>query len=330
MGGGDRPIIGITMGDPAGIGPEVVVKALSEEAIYKESRPLVIGDTKVLKAHSKDRKIYFNPIKEVEEGRFLAGWVDVLDLQNIRLKNFKVGKVSIEAGRASVEYIKEATKLALGGKIHAIVTAPICKEAINKAGFLYEGHTEFFADLTKANNYAMFFVSPSIKVALVTVHIPLKDVPKEINSHKVLKVIKLLHNALLKFFAIKEPRIGVAALNPHGGEGGIFGKEERKIKEAVEEAKRMRIRVEGPYPADTLFRKENIHRYDAFIAMYHDQALIPVKLLGFERAVNVTLGLPFPRTSVAHGTAFDIAGKGLANPSSMKEAIRLATKMVKG
>lgn len=324
-----RPIIGITMGDPAGVGPEVIIKALSEREIYDECRPLVIGDARVLRIQNMDPDIRIRSIKGVEEGGFTFREIEVIDLENIHLESLKIGEMSKEGGRASVEYIKEATRLALDGRIDGIVTAPISKEAINKAGFRYHGHTDLLADLTGVKEYAMFFVSPSIRVGLVTVHLPLKDVPQRLNSYDILKVIKLVHHALIASFEVERPRIGVAALNPHAGEGGIFGREEGVIKAAIDEAQGLGIDAEGPYPADTLFVRRNLTRYDAFIAMYHDQGLIPVKLLDFERAVNVTLGLPFPRTSVDHGTGFDIATKALANPSSMKEAIRLAIRLVR-
>lgn len=317
------------MGDPAGVGPEIIIKALSIKEIYDECRPIVIGDERILLRQKMDPTLRIAPINVVGEGNFSFGRIDLINIGNLDIDRLKIGKINIEAGRASIEYVKEAARLALSGEIDAIVTAPISKEAINRAGLRYSGHTDLLAELTGIREYAMCFVSPSIKVALITIHIPLREVAKKIKTENVIRVIRLLHNHLITFFAIERPRIGVAALNPHGGEGGRFGKEERMIKEAILEARSLGIDVHGPYPADTLFRMKNLPLYDAFIAMYHDQGLIPVKMIDFERAVNVTLGLPFPRTSVSHGTAFDIAGKNLANPSSMVEAIRLATKMAK-
>ena len=326
-----KPIIGITMGDAAGIGPEVIVKALASRTIYEECRPLVIGDVKVLNCKMQNAKCKMQnaSIEEVGEAQFRPGAIEVIDLDNIDLDKLDIGQVSEEAGRASIEYIKEATNLALKGKIDALVTAPISKEAINRAGFNYYGHTDLLAELTNTKDYVMCFISPSLKVALATIHIPLREVTSSLNSEGILTVINLVHEALINYFAITKPEIGVAGVNPHAGEGGLFGREEEMVKIAINQAQRSGIDARGPYPADTLFTKENLTSFDCFVAMYHDQGLIPVKLLDFDRAVNVTLGLPFIRTSPDHGTAFDIAGKGVANPSSMIEAISLAAQMAR-
>ncbi len=326
-----KPICWITMGDPAGIGPEIIIKALSFNNLYQDCRPLVIGDSRIL----KDRlsiipcSLEIKSIKELTEAQFTPGVVEILDLNNADPCGLKIGQVSKQAGQAAVEYIKEGVRLVLSRKIDTLVTAPISKEAINQAGFNYEGHTELLAELTHTQNYVMFFASPSLKVALVTTHIPLKEVPLSLSPERILEVIKLSYQALTCFWAMTEPKIGVAGLNPHAGEAGIFGQEEEMIKEAIKNAQRSGIDVQGPYPADTLFTKENLTHYDCFVAMYHDQGLIPVKLLDFEKAVNVTIGLPFIRTSPDHGTAFDIAGRGIANPSSMIEAIKLAAQMAR-
>lgn len=325
-----NPIIGITMGDPAGIGPEVVVKALTSQAIYEECRPLVIGDGKVLNYQLliTNYQLPIKPIREVQEAQFKPGTIEVIDLDNVGPGRLKIGEVSKEAGRAAIEYIKEGTRLALSGQIDALVTAPISKEAINRAGFNFEGHTEFLSELSGTRESAMLFVSPSLRVALVTIHIPLREVPLRLNTDRILTVIELVHRSLITYFGIT-PKIGVAGVNPHAGEAGIFGDEEVLIEAAVKEARSRGIDAEGPYPADTLFTKRNLVYYDCLVAMYHDQGLIPIKLLDFDRAVNVTLGLPFPRTSPCHGTAFDIAGRNLANPSSMIEAARLAAQMAR-
>jgi 4-hydroxythreonine-4-phosphate dehydrogenase len=236
----------------------------------------------------------------------------------------KIGQVSKQAGRASVEYIEKAIRLAMDGKIDAIATAPINKEAIHKAGYKFQGHTEILATRTKTKDYAMLFVSDTLWIMLVTTHLPLKDVSKNLDKKKILKTIKLAHETLLKLRE-KKPRIGVAGLNPHAGEAGIFGDEEIKIiKPAVDEARKLGINVTGPVSPDAIFYLANIGMFDIVVAMYHDQGLIPLKLLSFNRSVNVTVGLPIIRTSVDHGTGFDIAGKGWAKPQSLIEAIKVA------
>jgi 4-hydroxythreonine-4-phosphate dehydrogenase len=239
----------------------------------------------------------------------------------------KIGHVSTEAGRASIKYVERAIDLAMDGKVDAIATAPINKESVRKAGYRFSGHTELLAQRTKAKHYAMMFLSDSIRIMLVTTHIPLSHVPKELDKKKIVDKIKLADSELKKLLG-KAPKIGVAGLNPHAGEGGIFGSEEaRIIKPAVEEAKKLGIDVKGPISADAIFYLANIGMFDIVIAMYHDQGLIPLKLLSFNRSVNVTVGLPIIRTSVDHGTGFDIAGKGWANPGSMVQAIKVAAIM---
>lgn len=321
-----KPIIGITMGDAAGIGPEVIVKALNTPSIYEECLPVVIGDGKVL----ENSKFKISFIKEIEDAKFEFGTVDCLDLNNIKLDELEIGKTNEVTGKASIEYIKKTVKLAQDSKIQAITTAPICKEAINKAGFNFPGHTELLAHLTHTRKYAMMFVSDVLKVVLVTIHIPLHKAVRVISEKKVLTTIGLTHYVLKDYFGIKKPKIGVAGLNPHAGEEGLFGREEEKeIAPAVEVAQRKGIDATGPYPPDTIFYRAIKGEFDVVVAMYHDQGLIPLKLLAFDSAVNVTIGLPIIRTSPDHGTAFDIAGKNMANPQSMIEAIKLAAKMVK-
>ncbi len=328
-----KPIIGITMGDAAGIGPEVIVKALNTRSIYDECFPVVIGDGKVLedvKLKIKNEKLQISSIKEIEDAKFEFGTVDCLDLNNIRLDELEIGKINEVAGKASIEYIKKTVKLAQDSKIQAITTAPICKEAINIAGFKFAGHTDFLAYLTHIRQYAMMFVSDILKVVLVTIHIPLHKAVRVISNKKVLTTIGLTHHALKEYFGIKNPKIGVAGLNPHAGEAGLFGREEEKeIAPAIKVAQRKGIDATGPYPPDTIFYRAIKGEFDVVVAMYHDQGLIPLKLLAFDSAVNVTIGLPIIRTSPDHGTAFDIAGKNKANPNSMIEAIKLAATMAK-
>jgi 4-phospho-D-threonate 3-dehydrogenase / 4-phospho-D-erythronate 3-dehydrogenase len=327
----DRPVIGITMGDPAGIGPEICAKALAASEVHVVANCLVIGDKKAVREGIKAAKlpnIEINSIKKVTEAKFSRGVIDVLDLNNVS-PGLKMGQVSKAAGQASVEYLEKAIKLALDGQIDAITTGPINKEAINKAGYKFQGHTEILAARTKAKDYAMMFVSDTLWVMLVTTHVALKDVSKNLDKNSILKKIKLAHETLYKLRG-KKPRIGVAGLNPHAGESGLFGDEEQKIiGPAVNEAKKLGINVKGPLSPDAIFYLANIGMFDIVIAMYHDQGLIPLKLLSFNKSVNVTVGLPIIRTSVDHGTGFDIAGKGWANPQSLIEAIKVAAHFAK-
>lgn len=328
----NKPLLAITMGDPAGIGPEIAIKALSFPEIQKISNPLIIGDKKIIQKTMKIVKAYsfdLRAVSKIEDARFSRRVINVLDLNNIDLSKFKIGKLSSQCGRAAVEYIFKAIELAKAKKIKGIVTCPINKEAIRKAGFKYQGHTEILADKTKSKKYAMMFVSDTLWVVLATTHLPLKDVSKALNKRGILETI-LLTNEFIYKLRKKKPKIGVAGLNPHAGESGIFGKEEQKvIKPAIDEARKRGIDVQGPISPDAIFYLEKLGMFDVVVAMYHDQGLIPLKLLSFNRSVNVTLGLPIIRTSVDHGTGFDIAGKGWANPQSLIQAIKVATHFAK-
>ncbi|MDD5382928.1 MAG: 4-hydroxythreonine-4-phosphate dehydrogenase PdxA [Candidatus Margulisbacteria bacterium] len=314
------------MGDPAGIGPEICAKALTTPEVQVFANCLIIGDSRAMREGLKVAKIpgiEINPVKKVSEAKFTRGTIDVLDLKNVEVARLKVGQLSKAAGKAAVEYIEKAIQLAMDGKIDAIATAPINKEAIHKAGYKFQGHTEILATRTKTKNYAMMFVSDKLWVMLVTTHLPIRDVSKNLDKAKILRTIKLAHETLFKLRG-KKPKIGVAGLNPHAGEAGIFGDEEIKIiGPAVNEAKKLGINVKGPISPDAIFYLANIGMFDIVIAMYHDQGLIPLKLLSFNKSVNVTVGLPIIRTSVDHGTGFDIAGKGWANPLSLIEAIKV-------
>ncbi len=325
-----RPLIAVTMGDPAGIGPEVIIKALSLAEIQRLSRPVVIGDASVLKEamkYSKSSPLSINVIKRLDGAKFENGIINILDMDYINAAKLKMGKISAECGRASIKYVERAIDLAMEKKVDAIATAPINKEAIHLAGYRYNGHTELLAKRTGASHYAMMFFSDSIRVILVTTHIPLSHVSKELDKKKIVSTIKLADKELRNLLG-KAPKIGVAGLNPHAGENEIFGSEEVKIiKPAVEEAKKAGIDVKGPISADAIFYLANIGMFDVVVAMYHDQGLIPLKLLSFNKSVNVTVGLPIIRTSVDHGTGFDIAGKGWANPGSMVQAIKVAAMM---
>ena len=315
------------MGDPNGIGREVIIKLHRDKKIRDLCLPVVIGDAEVIEKYCELLRIKSSicPVETLNRKDIKPGKITVLDQKCFDIKNLNPGRVQADCGRASAVYIKEAVKLAINREIDAITTAPICKEALNKAGFHYPGHTEFLGELTKTKDFVMMFVGGEVKVALVTTHISLKDVPMAINKEKVYRTIEIAASGL-KSFGIKNPKIAVCALNPHGGEGGIFGGEEKeKILPAVLKAKKIGYNVSGPYSADTIFYQALKGRFDAVISMYHDQGLIPVKIRGFGRSVNITLGLPIRRTSVDHGTAFDIAGKGIADSESLFEALKFAS-----
>ncbi|UCD73715.1 MAG: 4-hydroxythreonine-4-phosphate dehydrogenase PdxA [Candidatus Bathyarchaeota archaeon] len=317
------------MGDAAGIGPEITIRSLLLKEIYHYCRPIVIGDVKVL---SQERDAYrlktrVRAANSVSDARFEYGTIDLLDLNNIQIEHLKMGEVQAMAGKAAYEYIEKGVQLALDGEIHGIVTAPINKEALNKGGHYYQGHTEILAKLTETKRYAMMLIAEELKVVHVTTHIPLGKVAEQITKKRVMETIELADQAM-KTLGNNHPKIGVAGLNPHSSDGGLFGDEERtKIEPAVTQAIERGINAEGPVPADTLFLKTVRGVYDVAIAMYHDQGHIPVKLLGFEAGVNMTLGLPIIRTSVDHGTAFRHARERIgANPDSLIEAIRIAAK----
>ncbi|MBI5400077.1 4-hydroxythreonine-4-phosphate dehydrogenase PdxA [Candidatus Saganbacteria bacterium] len=316
------------MGDPAGIGPEICVKALASSELQNIADCVIIGDKRALRQALKVAKLpdlEINLIKKISDVKFSRGVIDLVDLANVPT-NLKIGQVSKVAGQAAVAYVKKTCQLAMDGQIDAMATAPINKAALAKAGFAYEGHTEILARQTKAKRHAMMFVSPAIWVMLATIHVPLAEVSKNLDRKKILDAIKLAHETLRKLLG-KKPRIGVAGLNPHAGENGLCGTEEVKIiGPAVAEAKKLGLNVKGPLPPDTIFHMAHIGLFDIVLAMYHDQGLIPLKLLSFNKSVNVTVGLPILRTSVDHGTGFDIAGLGIADPSSMIEAIKVAAR----
>jgi len=337
-----RPVIAITMGDPAGIGAEIIVKALSKEEIYRKSKPVVIGSSCVINDALKfiplDLKL--NVIKDTKKIKGEFGTIDLLDLDNIEFDEFDYGKVSAKAGKASLDYIYKGIDLAINGLVDAVVTGPIHKEAIKAAGSPYAGHTEIFASRTKTKNYAMMLADKNLRVIHVSTHVSLRQACDLVKKERVLTVIRLANRAL-KDLGIKNPKIGVAGLNPHAGEGGLFGNEEiTEIVPAIEQAKRENITVDGPVPPDTIFSKVIGGQYDIAVVMYHDQGHIPMKITGFKynkesnrwssmSGVNITVGLPIIRTSVDHGVAFGKAGEGRANEESMVEAIRMAIDFAK-
>ncbi|MBI5206592.1 MAG: 4-hydroxythreonine-4-phosphate dehydrogenase PdxA [Candidatus Firestonebacteria bacterium] len=319
------------MGDPSGIGPEIIARAQSFFSKEQDYNTIVIGDADVLKQRidmfNIDGKV--NIISAIEEGLFTPGFINVLDLKNVNLSKLIIGTVQEMCGKASVEYIYKAVEYIKENKIHAMVTAPINKEAINKAGFFYAGHTELLSRITGTKKFAMMLAGEKLRVVLVTTHLAVSKVGQNITIKKIEEKIKLTDDYLKKYFAIKTPKIVICGLNPHIGENGLFGREEiEKIIPAINNMKNKKIDVSGPYPADTLFYKAQNGIYDAVLVMYHDQGLIPIKMLYMDSAVNITLGLPIIRTSVDHGTAFDIAEKGIASYTSLKSAIKLAAHMV--
>jgi len=327
----DKVRIGITMGDPAGVGPEIILKALAQQAIYRQVVPIVIGDGDILERAKGyvGSGLRLRRIGSAGEatGRFRE--VPVLDLKNIDLEQCPPGVLSAVAGRAAVEYVFRAIDLARADEVDAVVTAPINKEAMHRAGYPFAGHTEIFAERTGSRSYALMLVAGKLRVLHVSTHVSLREACDRVRKDRVLQVICLGHEAAAAW-GLRRPRIAVAGLNPHAGEQGIFGYEEREeIAPAVAAARAEGIDAVGPLPPDTLFYRAVKGDFDFVVAMYHDQGHIPVKLGSFDRAVNVTVGLPIIRTSVDHGTAFDIAGKGTASPRSLVEALRLAIRMAR-
>ena len=338
------PVIGLTMGDPAGIGSEITAKVLSQDRLNELCVPVVIGDAKV--ARQGFEIIGVEPAFEVLhdlEGLLEPGTNYVYDLDNIGLDDYRFGQISGEAGRAAGESIEKAIELALAGKIDAIVTNPIHKESFNLGGYgrRFPGHTEMLAALTGTESYCMMLASGNLRVCHVTTHVSLLDaLTKYITTERVLEVIRLA-DGVCKQLGIADPLVGVAGINPHAGEHGLFGNEElHVIQPALEQAAALGVRIEGPVPADTLFSKAKGGWYDAVVAMYHDQGHIPAKFDGFiydhqtqrwtMQGVNVTLGLPIIRTSVDHGTAFGKAGKGTADQRSLLEAVKFAIDLAQG
>ncbi len=317
------------MGDPSGIGPEVVLKAVAEEEIARCCVPVIIGDAQLLAhtARTLDLQSGYDIVRKGERIPEQLSEPVIYHLDNIS-GFIEPGIESGAAGRAAAGYIEAAVELCAAGSVDAIATAPINKRALFLAGYSFPGHTEFLAHLTGSEEYAMAFVAENLRVVLISTHVPLAEAIKMVQRDRMIRTIRLAHREL-KRWGIERPRLAVAALNPHGAEGGLFGVEEAsEIMPAIESCHGVdEMNVAGPFSADTVFLRASRGEFDAVIACYHDQAMIPVKCLSFGEAVNVTLGLPFIRTSVDHGTAFDIAGKGIAEHSSMVAAIKLAAKL---
>jgi len=318
------------MGDPAGIGPEVVAKACAMPEVARACQPLVFGSLPVMERTVRSLHLPLRVVGVSGHGDVIGrrGILPVLDPLERPLGRFRMGAVSKQTGAASAAFIIKAVRLAQLGCLDAIVTGPINKEAINRAGYDYPGHTEMLADLTKSRESGMMILGGPLKIMFVTTHVAIKRLPASLTTERIGKAIRLAHKALREYFGVRKPRIGVAAFNPHAGEHGLFGHEERTtITPACARARRQGINASDPMPADTLFGKAARGAYDGVVAMYHDQGLIPLKLLAFGRCVNLTIGLPIIRTSVDHGTAYDIAGRGVADPGSMVEAITLAARL---
>jgi 4-hydroxythreonine-4-phosphate dehydrogenase len=319
--------LAVTMGDPGGIGPEIVVKALHSAEVRDICMPVIIGDASVIAEMVRLLKL---PLKvrtvgDPKDAKQRKGTIDVLDVP--ATSSFVKNRPTVEGGRACVGYIRKAVELALNKHVKGIVTAPISKEALKMAGCRWPGHTEMLADLTGTRDYAMMLTGGPLRVILVTIHTALKNVPGFITKPKIATTIRLAKKAC-DMLGLKNPRIAVAGLNPHAGEAGMFGNEEiKKIIPAIKMAALEGNFVSGPYPPDTVFHKAYKGEVDIIVCMYHDQGLIPLKMIAFDTGVNVTVGLPFVRTSPDHGTAYDISWRGVADPSSMIEAIKLAVRL---
>jgi len=336
------PVIGISMGDPAGIGPEICIKALSDVLVYDRCKPVVIGDAEVMRqaAGFLNSDVKINAVSNIQSAAFKYGTIDVFDLKNVDISALKYGEVSAMSGNAAFEAVREVINLAMSNSIDATVTAPINKASIHSAGHKFSGHTEIYAHFTNTAKYAMLLADQNLRVIHATTHVSLRQACDLCKKERILEVISLLNDACVQF-GIPHPVIAVAGLNPHAGEDGLFGDEEiNEIIPAIEEARKAGFRIDGPVPPDTMFVKAVQGKYDGCVAMYHDQGHIPFKLEGFKwdnekqtmksvKGVNITLGLPIIRTSVDHGTAFEIAGRGIASPDAMLVAIDYAILMSK-
>ncbi|MFV0366400.1 MAG: 4-hydroxythreonine-4-phosphate dehydrogenase PdxA [Mangrovibacterium sp.] len=332
-------ILAITMGDPAGIGPEIAAKTFAEVSVYAKCSPILIGNAEVMEEAVKitNLDLRINCIENVKDAKFELGTIDLMHI-DADLTNIQHGVVSAAAGDLAFKAVRKAIELAMAGEVDGTVTGPIHKAAINEAGHHFSGHTEIYAHFTNTEKYSMLLADEKLKVTHVTTHVSLRQACDLVKKQRVLDVIRLTHNAL-KRLGYAEPRVGVAGLNPHAGDNALFGTEEvDEIRPAVLEAQAEGINVDGPYPPDTLFSLANGGSFDGCVAMYHDQGHIPFKIVGFiwdeekqamksVKGVNITLGLPIIRTSVDHGTAFEIAGKGIASPDALVYAIDYAIKM---
>lgn len=324
-----KPVIGITLGDPCGIGAEVIVKSLADDELRASARYVIFGNHELMNhaARLSGIRPFWFIAKDEFDLRIDSG-VLLVEPRALPVHDWTLARPSEAGGAASLGFLDSAIEAVRKGALDAVVTGPISKTSWRLAGCEYPGHTEKLADAFEVRRYNMMFVAPGLRVALASAHVGLFDLRNHFNIGLVFQPIDLLYQALVHWFGVEHPRIGVAGLNPHAGEDGLFGDEEQRIIEpAMQMARSHGVNVEGPLPPDTLFSPRVSSRFDGIVAMYHDQGLIPVKVLAFDRAVNLTLGLPIIRTSPDHGTAFDIAGQNMADPSSMTEALRLAVQL---
>ena len=325
-----RPLLAITLGDPAGIGPEVILKALRHDDVYQRCRPLVIGDRQTLEraaAWVDATNLTYDVVTDPAAGRYEPGVVTLIDLATAPSDGFPVGQETAAAGDTAVQCVFTACDLAIAHQVDAVVTAPLNKASMHLAGHKYPGHTELLAIRTGADKVSMLLVGPNLRVLHVSTHVALEEAIRRVTRERVEQVIDIAQQSCLAF-GIERPRIAVAGLNPHASEGGLFGDQEaREITPAIEAARARGLDVSDPQPPDTVFLKASRGGYDIVVAMYHDQGHIPMKLLAFDTGVNVSVGLPIIRTSVDHGTAFDIAGTGVAHESSMLAAIDVAIQL---
>ena len=319
------PRVAVTLGDPAGVGPEIIAKTFAEPDFTEKNQAVVVGDEAILERaiNLLDLTLNLNVISRPDEGDFVPGVVDLIPASDLP-DDLSFGELDERAGAAAFEYVKRATELALEGEVQAVCTAPLNKEAMHLGGHKYPGHTEILAELTDTKDYAMMLVAEDLRVIHVSTHVSLKEAIERVQPERELAVIHLARDALLKL-GISEPKIAVAGINPHAGENGLFGDEDaERIKPAIEKAVEEGIEASGPWAADTVFSRAREGEFDMVVVQYHDQGHVPIKLLSFESGVNVTVGLPFFRTSVDHGTAFDIAGTGKADHTSLQAALDLA------
>jgi 4-phospho-D-threonate 3-dehydrogenase / 4-phospho-D-erythronate 3-dehydrogenase len=338
----NKPIIGITMGDPAGIGPEIAVKALLHQSVYDSCKPLLVGNAIVFEKIIKhlNYNCTINKITNVADAKFVYNCIDVYEVENVSLNNFAFGEINAACGNAAFEAVKQVIVLANEKIIDATVTGPLHKKSMNEAGHHFAGHTEIYAHYTNTKKYAMLLVEDNMKVIHVSTHVSLRQACDLVKKERILEVVELLHNGMLSL-GETNLKIGIAGLNPHAGDSGLFGTEDDlEILPAVLEATKKGYDVEGPVPPDTMFAKAATGYYGGVVAMYHDQGHIPFKLTGFKwnteknkmdsvTGVNITMGLPIIRTSVDHGTAFEIAGQGIASENAMLLAIESAVKLTK-
>jgi 4-hydroxythreonine-4-phosphate dehydrogenase len=331
-----KPYLAITMGDPAGIGPEIIVKALASPAVWKMCRPIVVGSVPVFEKEVERLRSSLKIASlagdhfPADEKLVAKACLPILDPLEKPLERFPMGKAARGPGDASLRCIETAVHLVQSQYVAGMVTAPINKEAINMAGCAHPGHTELLGALTKTKDFGMMLMGGPLKILFVTTHLSIRKMLAALTTKGIFNAIQLAHKAMRQHFQISRPQIGVAALNPHAGEHGLFGDEEQRlIGPAILKAKQAGMRVSGPWPADTMFGAAVRGDYDVVVAMYHDQGLIPLKTIAFGQCINMTVGLPILRTSVDHGTAYDIAGKGKADPQSLIQAITLAARLAK-